>query len=65
MEVDVYANEDNEYYSYQIIMEKDWKNWKVLFEGDGYNISDDKCEELNQYDNNLMEMFFLLSCPRW
>ena len=65
MQVDVFVNEDNwDYHRYQIIMEKtvDW--WKVLFEWDWYEISDEKCEELNQYDNYLMDMFFLTSCPR-
>lgn len=65
MQVDVFINEENwDYHRYQIIMQKteDW--WKVLFEWDWYEISDDKCEELNQYDNYLMDMFFLTSCPR-
>jgi hypothetical protein len=45
-------------------MEKDENWWKVLFEWSWYEISDDECERLNQYDNYLMEMFFLTSCPR-
>ena len=66
MHVNFYVNEENgDYHSYQVIMEKVDNEWKVLFEWDWYSISDEKCEELNQYDNNLMEMFFLTSCPRW
>ena len=65
MQVDFYANEDDwDYYSYQAIMKKDENWWKVLFEWSWYEISDDECERLNQYDNYLMEMFFLTSCPR-
>lgn len=62
--VNVYINEDEEFHSYQIIMEKVDNERKLIFEWDWYNISDDKCEELNQYDNNLMEMSFLIACPR-
>lgn len=65
--VTVYINESDELDSnqYQIIMEKidDWR--KILFEWNWYNISPDECERLNQYDNNLMDMFFLKMCPRW
>ena len=65
MQVNFYINEENwEYHNYHAIFEKVDNTWKVIFEGDGYNISDEKCEELNQYDNNLMEMFFLVTCPR-
>jgi hypothetical protein len=39
--------------------------WLTLFEWNWYEISDDECERLNQYDNNLMDIFFLTSCPRW
>ena len=65
MRVDFYANEDNwDYHSYQVIMQKDENWWKVLFEWSWFEISDDECGRLNQYDNYLMEMFFLTSCPR-
>ena len=65
MQVNFYINEENwEYHNYQAIFEKVDNEWKLIYEGDGYNISDEKCEELNQYDNNLMEMFFLVTCPR-
>lgn len=65
MQVNFYINEENwEYHNYQAIFEKVDNAWKVIYEGEGYSISDDECEELNQYDNNLMEMFFLVTCPR-
>ena len=60
----IYEPDVNNYGWYQILMEKVDNGWKVLFEWDGYNISPDECEELNQYDNNLMDMFFLRMCPR-
>jgi hypothetical protein len=47
-------------------MENSDDGFKVLYEWGWYDdITDEKCEELNQYDNNLMDMFFLKSCPRW
>jgi len=52
------------YDAYQIIMENTENWWKVLFEWDGNEITGDQCEELNQHDNNLMDMFFLITCPR-
>ena len=64
MSVDFYENDWENYDSYQAIMEKTDEWWKVLFEWEGYEISDDECERLNQYDNNLMDMFFLVRCPR-
>ena len=65
MLVNFYYVDGEDYDSYQSIIEnlEDW--FKVLYEWGGYDdISDEKCEELNQYDNNLMDMFFLKSCPR-
>ena len=64
MDVNIYEIDWDEYDSYQIIMENVDGEWRVLFEGDWYEISPDECEELNQYDNNLMDMFFLRMCPR-
>jgi hypothetical protein len=63
MEVDFYIENDWEN-NYQVIMERTDEWWIVLFEWNWYEISDDECERLNQYDNNLMEMFFLTTCPR-
>lgn len=64
MQVSLYEINEDVYESYQLIMEKTENGWKVLYEWD-YDVDDDKCEELNQYDNNLMEIFFLRDCPRW
>ncbi len=56
---------DLEYYNpTQLIMEKTESWRKVLYEWDGYDVDDNTCEELLQYDNNLMEMFFFRNCPR-
>ena len=63
MLVNVYEY-DWTYDAYQIIMEDTENWWKVLFEWDWNEITDDKCEELNQHDHNLMDMFFLITCPR-
>ncbi len=64
MHVSLYEIEWNNYEPTQLIMEKT-DNWrKVLYEWDGYDVDDDTCEDLLQYDNNLMEMFFLVYCPR-
>ena len=59
----LHENNGWEYNPIQLIMEKtnDW--WKVLYEW-SYEVDYDKCEELFQYDNNLLEMFFLRNCPR-
>ena len=53
------------YNYYQLILENVDGEWRVIFEWNWNDISDEKCEELNQYDNNLMDMFFLRTCPRW
>jgi hypothetical protein len=54
-----------DYESYQSIIEDSGDEFKVLYEWGGYDdISDEECEALNQYDNNLMDMFFLKGCPR-
>jgi hypothetical protein len=45
-------------------MEKTDNGRKVLYEWD-YDIDFDTCEELNQYNSFLMDMFFLRNCPRW
>jgi len=45
-------------------MENTGKGFKVIYEWEWYNVSDEECERLNQYDNNLMDMFFFKSCPR-
>ena len=64
--VNFYYVNGEDYDSYQSIMENSEDGFKVLYEWGGYgDISDEECEELNQYDNNLMDMFFLKSCPRW
>lgn len=63
MEVDFYIENDWEN-NFQLIMERTDEWWIELFEWTWYEISDDECERLNQYDNNLMEMFFLTLCPR-
>ena len=64
VQVGLYEVDWENYNSTQLIMEKT-DNWrKVLYEWDGYEVDYDKCEELLQYDNNLMEMFFLVNCPR-
>jgi len=64
VQVTVYWVEWDEFENYQIIMEKNNDKWNFLYEWKWYEISDDECERLNQYDNNLMDMFFLTSCPR-
>ena len=65
MYVNFYQYNWNDYDNYQLLMEEtdDW--WDVLYEWNWYGISPEKCEELNQYDNNLMDLFFLIVCPRW
>ena len=65
MYVNFYQYNWNDYDNYQLLMEEtdDW--WNVLYEWNWYGISPEKCEELNQYDNNLMDLFFLIVCPRW
>ena len=66
MLVNFYYVDDEDYENYQSIMEDSGDEFKVLYEWGGYDdISDEECEALNQYDNNLMDMFFLKSCPRW
>lgn len=62
--VNIYEVEEYDYDTYQIILEKSDGGWNVLFEWNGYEISPEECEELNQYDHNLMDMFFLITCPR-
>ena len=52
-----------EYIRSQLLLEHKDNKWNILYEGD-YDISDEKCEELNQYDHNLMDMAFLQNCPR-
>ena len=65
MVVNFYYVDGDDYDSYQNILEKtDNNNWIVLYEWDWYGISDEECERLNQHDNDLMDMFFLTSCPR-
>lgn len=64
MLLNIYEVKGEEYDSYQVIMEKTDDGWKVLYEWDWNYAGDEKCEELNQYDNNLMDLFFLKSCPR-
>jgi hypothetical protein len=63
MHITLYENTNQEYTPTQFIMENTDNGRKVLYEGD-YDIDDDTCEELNQYNSYLMEMFFLKSCPR-
>ena len=65
MLVNFYYVDGEDYESYQTIIENSDNEFKVLYEWDGYNVSAEECEKLNQYDNNLMDMFFLRSCPRW
>ena len=64
--VSVFISESdwNQYDWYEMILEKVDDEWRILFEWDWYDISPDECERLNQYDNNLMDMFFLRVCPR-
>lgn len=57
------TNNDEDYTPTQIIMENTDNGWKVLYEWD-YDIDFDTCEELNQYNSFLMDMFFLRNCPR-
>ena len=57
------TNNDEDYTPTQIIMENTDNGWKVLYEWD-YDIDFDTCEELNQYNSFLMDMFFLKNCPR-
>ena len=65
MLVNFYYVNGESYDSYQSIIEISDDGFKVLYEWEWYGaISDEECEELNQYDNNLMDMFFLRSCPR-
>ena len=59
----LYENDGENYEPTNLIMEKTDNWWKVLYEWD-YEVDDDKCEELFQYDNYLMEMFFFRNCPR-
>lgn len=63
MQVSIGKYIENEYVRSQLILEHTDNGRNILYEWD-YDISDEKCEELNQYDNNLMEMFFLQNCPR-
>jgi len=62
--VSLFENNTEDYDPIQIIMEKTDDGRKVLYEW-SYDIDPDTCEELNQYDHDLMEMFFLRNCPRW
>lgn len=64
MLVNFYFVDGEDYESYQNIIEDSENEFKVLYEWEWYNISAEECERLNQYDNNLMDMFFLKSCPR-
>ena len=65
MEVKFYINDKNwEHHDFQVIMEKVGNNREVLFDWNYDQITDEECGELNQHDNNLMDMFFLVSCPR-
>lgn len=64
MNVNIYQLDWEEYDNYQVIMEKVDDGWKVIYEWEWYGIGDEECERLNQYDNNLMDMFFLKGCPR-
>ena len=64
MTVNIYQLDWEEYDNYQVIMEKVDDGWKVIYEWEWYGIGDEECERLNQYDNNLMDMFFLKGCPR-
>jgi hypothetical protein len=64
MLVNFYFVDGEDYESYQNIIENSENEFKVLYEWEWYNISAEECERLNQYDNNLMDMFFLKSCPR-
>lgn len=57
------TNNDEDYIPTQIIMENTDSGRKVLYEWD-YDIDFDTCEELNQYNSFLMDMFFLRNCPR-
>ena len=62
--VNFYYVDGYDYDSYQSILEKTDNGWTVLYEWEWYDISDEECERLNQHDNNLMDMFFLKTCPR-
>ena len=64
MVVNFYYVDGDVYESYQNILEEADGTRITLYEWDWYSISDEECERLNQYDNNLMDMFFLKSCPR-
>ena len=64
MVVNFYYVDGDIYESYQNVMENTGKGFKVIYEWEWYNVSDEECERLNQYDNNLMDMFFFKSCPR-
>ena len=63
--VNIFEVDLDVYNYYQLILENVDGEWRVIFEWQWYDISDEECEELNQYDNNLMDMFFLRTCPRW
>lgn len=64
MVVNFYYVDGENYESYQNILENTDEGFKIIYEWEWYDISDEECERLNQYDNNLMDMFFLKSCPR-
>ena len=64
MIVNFYYVDGENYESYQNLIEISDNKLKVLYEWEWYDISDEECERLNQYDNNLMDMFFLKNCPR-
>lgn len=54
---------DWDFESYRLVLEKAESGRNVIYEW-GDEVDHETCEELNQYDSNLMEMFFFLNCPR-
>lgn len=54
---------DEEFSSNQMLLEHESDGWKILYEWD-YTADSDTCEELNQYDMDLMKMSLFYNCPR-
>ena len=60
----IYDFDQDDYDAYNVLLEKTPQGRKTLFEGAGYSIDPEKCEELFQHDHEITEFSFLLTCPR-
>ena len=54
---------DDEYEYEERVLEREPNWWRVIYQWD-YNVSPEKCEELTQYDWDLMDMSVFYNCPR-